>query len=104
MRSAPGIPVHDVPVGVEHEDGVVGDALDQKPEAPLGLLELRKAAASSCALCRALLERFVQAAAAPARPASRRNFPLAGLVEARIVDRDGGLRRQSRDNAARRAR
>ena len=31
----PRIPVDDVPVGIEHEDRVIGDAFDQQPEAPL---------------------------------------------------------------------
>ena len=32
-----GIPVHDVARGIEHVDRVVGHALDQQAEAPLGL-------------------------------------------------------------------
>ena len=39
MRSAPEIPVGDVAVGVEHVDGVVGDALHQQPELLLALPE-----------------------------------------------------------------
>ena len=47
----PGVPGGDVAVGVEHEDRVVPDALDQEPEALLalaqrllGLLALRQVA------------------------------------------------------------
>ncbi len=37
----PGVPARDVPVGVEHEDRVVADRLDQQSEALLGPPQLR---------------------------------------------------------------
>ncbi len=37
MRSAPAFQLVTCPSGVEHEDGVIGDALDQQAKAPLGL-------------------------------------------------------------------
>ena len=37
MRWAPAFQLVTRPCGIEHEDRVVGDALDEDPEAPLGL-------------------------------------------------------------------
>ena len=49
--------------------------------------------------CRALLQRLVQELQLPFSVPARCNLPLAGLVEARIIDGDGGLRCQGGHNS-----
>ena len=96
-----GVPVDDMSIRIEHVDGVVGDALDQQLETAFRVLELRScwpqaAGHAPSARCSSVSFRTLQL---PFCFPARRDLPLAGLVEARIVDGDGGLRRQGRHDS-----
>ena len=94
------IPVDDVTVRIKHEDRVIRDALDQKTEPALGIFKLGKACGQFARpLVRTLLETLIELLQLLLGPRSCRDFALAGLIKTRVVDRDGGLSRESRDNS-----
>ena len=74
------VPVHHMTLRIQHVDRVIGNALDQQPEAAFGILEFRLAGGElEGALFGPLFERLVDALKLLLRLAARFDFLLIGL-------------------------
>ena len=93
------IPVHHMTLRIQHIDRVIGDAFDQQPEAALGILKSRLTGGElNRALFGPLFERLVQLLKLLLRLPAGHDFLLVGLMETRIIDRDGRLSCKPRDD------